>query len=70
LRDYILVLANTGIRAGTEAMNLKWKHVSHFEEKGVKYIALHVNGKTGQREVIARHSTAYLAFPQTCRHFS
>lgn len=59
LRDYILVLANTGIRAGTEAMNLKWKHISHFEEKGVKYIALQVNGKTGQREVIARHSTAY-----------
>lgn len=59
LRDYILVLANTGIRAGTEAMNLKWKHISHFEEKGVKYIALHVDGKTGQREVIARHSTAY-----------
>ena len=23
LRDYILILANTGIRAGTEAMNLK-----------------------------------------------
>lgn len=59
LRDYILVLANTGIRAGTEAMNLKWKHISYFVEKGVKYIALNVDGKTGQREVIARHNTAY-----------
>lgn len=58
LRDYVLVLANTGIRAGTEAMNLQWKHISYFEEKGVKYIALYVNGKTGPREVIARHSTA------------
>jgi integrase len=67
LRDYILVLANTGIRAGTEAMNLKWKHISHFEEKKVKYIALHVDGKTGQREVIARHSTAYYLNRLRCR---
>jgi integrase len=67
LRDYVMVLANTGIRAGTEAMNLKWKHISHFEEKGVKYIALQVNGKTGQREVIARHSTAYYLNRLRCR---
>ena len=67
LRDYVLVLANTGIRAGTEAMNLKWKHITHFEEKGVKYIALQVNGKTGQREVIARHSTAYYLNRLRCR---
>jgi integrase len=67
LREYILVLANTGIRAGTEAMNLKWKHVSHFAEKGVKYIALHVDGKTGQREVIARHSTAHYLNRLRCR---
>lgn len=67
LRDYILVLANTGIRAGTEAMNLKWKHITHFEEKGVKYLAMHVSGKTGQREVIARHSTAYYLNRLRCR---
>jgi integrase len=67
LRDYILVLANTGIRAGTEAMNLKWKHISQFEEKKVKYIALHVDGKTGQREVIARHSTAHYLNRLRCR---
>ena len=28
LRDYVLILANTGIRAGTEAMNLKWQHIT------------------------------------------
>lgn len=67
LRDYILVLANTGIRAGTEAMNLKWKHITHFEEKGLKYLAMHVDGKTGQREVIARHSTAYYLNRLRCR---
>lgn len=58
MRDYVLVLANTGIRAGTEGMNLKWRHVSFFQHKGKKYLALHVNGKTGPREVIARHCVA------------
>jgi integrase len=57
LRNYVLVLANTGIRAGTEAMNLRWQHISFFEEKGKRYLALQVNGKTGEREVIARHNT-------------
>ena len=55
LREYVLVLANTGIRAGTEAMNLKWSNITYFEEKGTQYLALYVNGKTGHREVIARH---------------
>ena len=57
LREYVLVLANTGIRAGTEAMNLKWQHLFYFEEKGVRYLALNVTGKTGHREVIARQNT-------------
>ena len=58
LYEYVLVLSNTGIRAGTEAMNLRWRNVYHFEEDGKRYLALKVNGKTGQREVIARHSVA------------
>lgn len=58
LRDYVLILANTGMRAGTEAMNLKWQHISYFQEKGKQYLELHVNGKTGQRDVIARHCVA------------
>jgi len=58
LREYVLVLANTGIRAGTEAMNLKWHHIAYFNEKGRQYLALNVNGKTGHREAIARHGTA------------
>jgi integrase len=57
LRNYVLVLANTGIRAGTEAMNLRWQHIGFFEEKNKRYLALQVNGKTGEREVIARHNT-------------
>lgn len=58
LYEYVLVLANTGIRAGTEAMNLKWKNVYYFEEDGHRYLAFTVSGKTGKREVIARHSVA------------
>jgi hypothetical protein len=34
LRDYVLILANTGIRPGTEAMNLKWHSVYFFEKDG------------------------------------
>ncbi len=57
LREYVLVLANTGIRAGTEAMNLKWQQVFYFEQDKLRYLALNVNGKTGLREVIARQNT-------------
>ena len=57
LREYVLVLANTGIRAGTEAMNLKWQHLFYFEQDKRMYLALNVNGKTGLREVIARQNT-------------
>ncbi len=57
LRDYIRFLANTGIRHGTEAQNVCWKHIEVFEDNGRKYLAIWVDGKTGQREVIARAST-------------
>lgn len=56
LRDYVLVLSNTGIRAGTEAMNLKWRHMHFITEAGQQYLVLTVKGKTGERECIARHS--------------
>jgi integrase len=57
LRDYVLILANTGIRHGTEAQNLKWKNVSEFVgDDGNKYLAMWVRGKTGEREIVARHS--------------
>jgi integrase len=56
LRDYVLILANTGMRHGTEAQNLKWKHISAFEQDGRSYVAMWVKGKTKGRELIARHS--------------
>lgn len=52
LRDYVLVLANTGIRAGTEAMNLKWQHITIVNEKGVDCLTLHVKGKTKKKRSI------------------
>jgi integrase len=55
LRDYILILSHTGIRPGTEAMNLKWHSVYFFEKNGRKYLGVTVNGKTGKRHVTVRH---------------
>jgi integrase len=56
LRDYVLFLANTGIRHGTESINLKWKHIEWYQHSdGERYLRLTVSGKTGRREPIARH---------------
>ena len=61
LRDYVLILANTGMRHGTESYGLKWKHLSEFDKKDRRYLAMWVDGKTGKRELIARHNcVAYL----------
>lgn len=56
LRDYVLILANTGMRHGTESYGLKWKHISEFEAGGWRYLSMWVNGKTGGRELVARHN--------------
>ncbi len=57
LRDYVLILANTGIREGTEAENLMWQHVHVFKENGKEFLELSVNGKTGRRDIICRANT-------------
>ena len=57
MRDYVLILANTGIREGTEADNLLWQHVHLFEDKGKQFLELSVNGKTGRRDIICRANT-------------
>jgi site-specific recombinase XerD len=56
LRDYVLILSNTGMRHGTEAQNLRWKHITTFEKDGRSYVAMYVKGKTRGRELIARHN--------------
>lgn len=57
LRDYVLVLANTGMRHGTEALNLKWKHIHWITASKERYLQFSVKGKTGERTLIARHNT-------------
>ncbi|MEO0462870.1 MAG: tyrosine-type recombinase/integrase [Pseudomonadota bacterium] len=57
LRDYVLILGNTGIRVG-EAQGLKWRDVREElgEEQGQFFVVLTVRGKTGTREVVARNT--------------
>lgn len=57
LRDYVLILANTGMRPGTETDNLLWQHVRVFSDKGKDYLEMTVNGKTGRRDIICRANT-------------
>jgi len=57
LRDYVLILANTGMRHGTEAMNLKWKDIAFIKKGEERYLQLTVSGKRGRRSLIARHQT-------------
>ena len=57
MRDYVLILANTGMRHGTEALNLMWKHVTLFEDGGQQYLEMSVTGKTGRRDIICRSGT-------------
>lgn len=55
LVDYVLILANTGIRVG-EARTLKWRDIREVDggTGKPKNVVLTVNGKTGIREVVAR----------------
>lgn len=54
LVNYVLILANTGIRVG-EARELKWRDIRPITSSdGTQSVALMVTGKTGKREVVAR----------------
>jgi integrase len=56
LRNYLLVLANTGIRHGTEALNLRWRNIDWYEQNSEKYLEFSVDGKTNSRSLIGRDS--------------
>jgi len=55
MRDYIEILLATGMRHGTESLNIQWRHLEWHTDKGVKYLRIWVSGKTGPRWLIARH---------------
>lgn len=55
LRDYVEMLLLTGMRHGTEAMGICWRHLEWHTDKGVKYLRIWVDGKTGGRWLIAKH---------------
>ena len=55
LRDYVDMLLLTGMRHGTEAMGICWKHLEWHTDKGVRYLRIWVDGKTGGRWLIAKH---------------
>ncbi|WP_050531671.1 hypothetical protein [Pseudaestuariivita atlantica] len=54
LRNLVLVLANTGIRPGTEALRLRWRHVDWYVEGTTRYLRIFVDGKTRGRSLICR----------------
>ena len=59
LTQYMLILANTGIRVG-EARTLKWMDIQNQERiengKVINDLILWVKGKTGKRDVVAKSS--------------
>ncbi len=58
LTDYVLILANSGMRVG-EANNLKIRDLETFEDDlGRRNYRFKVKGKTGERDVILRASAA------------
>jgi len=57
LRDYVELLILTGMRHGTEAMRIRWRHCDWYADAdGVRYLRIWVSGKTGERRLIAKHT--------------
>ena len=55
LRDYVEMLLYTGMRHGTEALGICWKHIEWHTDKDIRYLRIWVDGKTGGRWLIAKH---------------
>ena len=54
-RDYVEMLLYTGMRHGTEAMGIRWRDIEWHTDKGIRYLRIWVDGKTGGRWLIAKH---------------
>lgn len=57
LCDYVNFLLLSGMRHGTEAMNVRWSDCEWYELDAVKYLRVRVSGKTGERYLIVKHET-------------
>jgi integrase len=60
LCDYVEFLLLTGMRHGTEAMNVEWRHCEWYEYDNVRYLRVRVSGKTGERYLIAKHEAVFV----------
>ena len=65
LHNYVLFLANTGVRHGTEALNLRWRNIEWHTKGDDKYLAVNVDGKTKKRTAIARDRVRDFLFRQS-----
>ena len=55
LRDYAELLMLTGMRHGTEAMGLEWRHCEWYcDASGTRFLRIRVSGKTGTAASWAR----------------
>ena len=54
LRNYVLFLANTGVRHGTEALGLRWRNVEWQDKGDERDLVVNVDGKTRKRSAVAR----------------
>ena len=52
---YVEFLLYTGMRTGTEALNVCWPHLQWHHANGERFLKIWVSGKTGPRQLIARH---------------
>lgn len=51
---YVQFLLHTGVRHGTEALRVRWKHLQWHWISNKKYLRIWVSGKTGPRYLIAK----------------
>jgi hypothetical protein len=65
LRNYVLFLANTGIRHGTEALGLEWRNIEWHTKGDDRFLAVNVDGKTKKRKAVARDRVADFLFRQS-----
>ena len=58
LRDYVHFLIMTGARPGTELKYLRYSDIERFTRDGAVYLLIKVDGKAGERSLVAPFSLA------------